>query len=263
MAKEPTFSSEAELVAAFCSVVEAHNANPNRSAGAWAIYHETADWDVLLVAEDGYQLGVEAKLSLNAKVLEQSLPGRYAESHGPDFRAVLVPADSLQQHVALLAEHLGITVIALAKGWEGRFDCSPRNLPDEGARWNDGRWHSWLPSKRCALPDYLPDVHGGKSAPVKLTDWKVRAIKLVVLLERRGVVTRADMRALGLSESRWTAAYHGFLAADPLKGGYVRCDRTPDFRAQHPANCAQIEADFDIWAPPNLLAPALFAEVST
>ena len=72
------------------------------------------------------------------------------------------------------------------------------------------------------------------------------AIKLMIVLDRRGYVTRRDMKALEISATRWTDRYHGFLMPGP--SGYVRCNATPDLKAQHPINYAQIEADIDQWA---------------
>lgn len=253
MAKERLFTAEADLVAKFCELIspERWARNPDR-APKWKPYHETAGWDLLLVHDSGAQIGIEAKLLLNPKVLDQALPDhRWANERGPDFRAVLVPADGLQAHMESIASHLGIVVLAVSgrhDTWNGtqRFDFSPA-LPDLASNYDIGRWPNWHPIQRCKVPDYVPDVIGGHSAPVALTEWKIRAIKLLILLERRGHVTRADMKALKLSPSRWTDAYHGFLVSGPH--GYGRCGRTPDLKAQHPKNWVEIESDFDKWAP--------------
>jgi hypothetical protein len=187
--------------------------------------------------------------------LDQALPApdhRYWAAKGPDYRAVLVPSEGCQHHMGRIASLLGITLLRVwdvnQGGEKPQWHCNV-GLPDEESDWSLGydRWHSWLPEERCALPEYIPDVQGGKSAPLALTDWKIRAIKLLILLERFGAVTRRDMRLLGISASRWTSAHHGFL--DRATSGYVRCDRTPDLKARHPQNWAQIEADYDKWAP--------------
>lgn len=254
MSKAKPFATEAELVAAFCGCIDPAKWERNPAAAPkWIQYHETAGWDLLLAhPETGEQIGIEAKLTLNAKVLEQALPGRWADDFGPDYRAVLVPEAGLQNHLSRLARHLGIVILVVrsdVKGWANapiwsRHDFYP-GLPTD--RWNARDWPNWLPAQRCKLPDYIPDVTGGHSAPVALTDWKIKAIKLLQLLERRGSVTRRDMKALGISPSRWTDAYHGFLTPGP-DGGYVRCGRTPDLKAQHPTNWSQIEADYETWS---------------
>lgn len=262
MSKAPEFEKEADVVAAFVAHVEGWNENRNRKTSKWTIYPETAGWDLLLVDEAGVQIGIEAKLSLNAKVICQALPdSHWSQGKGPDYRAVLVPGKGCQGHFHPIAFALGLTVIEVSASpydWRGRrhLQINPNGLPDEHSGWDyDLRhWVSWLPEQRCALPDYVPDVQGGKPCPVALTAWKIKAIKLLILLERRGGVTRRDMNHLGISHSRWTDAYHGFLTPDRIKGLYVRCDRTPDLQAQHPTNWQQIEADFAKWAPADLLA---------
>lgn len=257
------FATEADLVRCYCAQIDPArwSNNPDR-APAWVAYHETAGWDLLLVHPSGAQVGVEAKLSLNAKVLDQALPGHWADTAGPDYRAVLVPQDGLQLHMKSIALHLGIVIITCRpEERDGRhvriYARAEPDLPDEAWEYRMRSWPNWCPSQRCRVPDYVPDVSGGHAAPVTLTAWKIDAIKLVILLDRRGFVTRADMKALKLSPSRWTDHHHGFLSPAPERGGYVRNSRTPDFKAQHPLNWAQIEADFATWSADLLAAQAL------
>lgn len=236
------FRTEAEMVELFCQQFPKYS-----EKRTWTAYHETAGWDLLLVADDnGDQIGIEAKLSLNAKVLAQSLPGRWFDRDGPDYRAVMVPQGSCQVHMQELALALGLTVLEIAP--PGSSWGHSRFLPTGATGYPDMDWQAWLPERRCKLPDYVPDVIGGKAAPVKLTAWKISAMKLLIILERRGYVTRADMRLLGLSPSRWTA-WDGYLTADKDLGGYVRSKYTPDLQKQHPAIWDQIAADYDKWAP--------------
>jgi hypothetical protein len=266
VSKETPFATEAGLVAAFCTTFDpADWARDPEHAPKWTAYHETAGWDLLLVHQTGVQIGIEAKLSLNAKVLEQALAGaKWADSAGPDYRAVLVPGGGMQNHLVSLAHHVGITIIQVQRSgeWGGKvhYNVSPR-LPDERSLYSGRDWPNWCPVARCKLPDYVPDVTGGHSAPVALTEWKIKAIKLMILLERNGSVNRHDMKVLGISPSRWTDLYHGFLTADPLKGGYVPNGRTPDLKAQHPVNWTQIETDFDAWSK-GLSAPGLMSKAS-
>lgn len=258
------FAKETDLVAAFSDCLSRGRWLSSKPIGeGWTEYHETAGWDLLLVHETGMQVGIEAKLSLNPKVLAQALPGHY-DTAGPDYRAVLVPADACQNHMVEIAGHLGVTVITVRQkvvdgryiGWDGDkvlysdetyVWSSDTELPTQQSSYQDQRWHPWLPEKRCPLPDYVPDVVGGDAAPVALTPWKIKAIKLLVLLDRRGTVHRSDMKAIGISPTRWTDRYYGYL--DPTPSGYIRNSRTPDLKAQHPRNWTEIEADFDSWSP--------------
>lgn len=236
-----TFLKESDLVTAFCEQVRTGlRKNP------WLFYHETAGFDLLMVhAETGVQIGLEAKLVLNLKVLSQALSNLHYETSGPDYRGVLVPAGKVQGFLPEIATRLGLGVLAVSP--TSPYAVRMFRLPDENYQWSYGEtWFPWLPIERCKLPDYVPDVEGGKPCPVALTLWKIKAIKLMLILERRGFVTRKDMQALDISPTAWTK-HGGYLT--PGHQGYVRYEKTPDFRAQHPTNWAQIEADFDSWVP--------------
>lgn len=237
------FSSEADMVASWLR--HEYGGRGNRS-GDWLVYPESSGWDLLLVHRDGYQVGIEAKLSLNAKVLDQALVGQHGNYgiDGPDYRAVLVPEGKVQMHLGRIAAAIGIRVLTAGKPERGVW--RHLDLPNEGSEY--GQWPNWLPSVRCPVPEYVPDVEAGVAAPVQLTPWKIKAIRLMLVLERRGYVTRADMRAIGISPSRWCDGWDSFL--DRGDKGYVRGKRTRDLKAQHPVNWAQIEADWDKWAIP-------------
>lgn len=238
----PTFSTEAEMVEAWLQQLCRFGQDKK-----WTVYPETAGWDLLLVHVAGYQLGIEAKLSLNAKVLAQALSGSdsYWRDSGPDYRGVLVPGNKCQLHMTELAKALGIGILRVDLKADRHVSWKSMGLPGEEAYGRD--WPSWCPSERCCLPDYIPDVSAGHASPVQLTDWKIRAIKLMIILERRGCVHRGDMKALQISPTRWTDHWNGFLDKG-ANGAYVRGKRTPDLKSQHPVNWAQIEADFAIWA---------------
>lgn len=229
----------------------------------WVVYAETAGWDLLLVRPaDGFQIGVEAKLSLNATVLCQILSREtsYGRGVGPDCRAALVPAKKTVNGLTTIARHLGIVVI---EGHEpdrwnkARAPNFSPGLPDEKHAWSrselgHGEWPELCPDQRHALPDYVPDVVGGKAAPVALTQWKIKALKVVVTIEAAGAVTRADFKALGIDPSRWTQ----YWLKSNGEGGWVPKPTTPDFKAQHPVNYEQIKADIAKWGP---LVPSLAA----
>lgn len=251
MAKKPRsrkakFSTEAELCAAFLAEVSRVHASPK--AARWTAYPETGGFDILLVRDaDGFQVGIEAKLTLNASVLTQALPGwRWnAALHGPDCRAVLVPrgcATGLES----VCQHLGITVITMAIPRPSRAPLYAPGLPSlsRGTRVNQD-WHEWCPLNRLALPAYVPDVPAGTRAPVKLSEWKIAAIKMAILLQSRPV-TRADFRALKMSPTRWLDPVDGWLVKTG-RGTYAAGPRLPDFAAQHPVNYVQIRNDAPKW----------------
>lgn len=262
------FAKEAELCSAFIECL------PN----GWTAYPETGGFDIVLVrAGDGVQIGVEAKLKLNGKVILQAADRNDSYSvagEKPDFRAVLIP-DGVSLELAPLLPLLGITCIRMgdiARGEDGKpilnhgyFQHRDGGwsrpfhpyLPDSSRHGDDG-WYECCPARRLALPDYVPDVGAGNSAPVALTHWKIGAIKLVITLQRRGYLTRQDFAHFQISISRWTQ--EKWLVRDG-SGGWVAGPYLPNFKAQHPVNFDQIAADFEKWqAPATATQRGLFVE---
>lgn len=262
------FASEAELCAEFIQIATDRcdqYGRPRCDDEHWLAYPETAGFDILMVREeDGAQIGIEAKLRLNGKVLSQILPRHYEQIHAspaPDFRAVLVPEGRVGD-LGSVCGALGITLLVVrAKPERGVwYERIAPSLPTCKERWTGANkgWHEWCPLERCPVPEYVPDVAAGASAPVALTTWKVGAIRLAILLEERPI-TRADFKALGVSPSRWTDPYSGWLVRGA--GGYVAGPRLPNFKAQHPRNYDEIKADRPRWGsalstliPPRQLA---------
>lgn len=251
MTRAKPFATEAELCAAFLTTVP----------DGWTAYAETAGWDILLAHASGPQIGIEAKLVLTAHVIAQAIDdvGRWWRSDGPDFRAVLVP--EAVRYLPRIAAHIGITVITMRPRVPYEFlsgNESPRwwsipRLPPvvrdrENDWWAGDDWADWAPVKRVRLPDVVPDVVAGASAPLQLSHWKVGAIRICVLIERRGTVCADAFRAVKVSPRRWIDS--GWVARGPARGLYVRGERFPadGFRAQHPRAYAEIEASFDAWA---------------
>ncbi len=239
--KKPRYETEAALCADFLEWLK-HGDRFSRAEDChWTPYAETAGWDILLVASDGTQIGVQAKLKFNMKVLCQSLPDQWAEWHdrGPDYRAVLVPEwDSDHQRVC---NALGLALI----GHNGNNWRHPHFRPGLLESECGGSWHPWNPSKREKLPEYVPDVPAGASGPVQLTKWKIAALRITATLEVRGFVTREDFRTHAIDSRRWTGP-DGWLVArsDGMRhaGQYVR-GPSLDFDKQHPDVYAQVLAE--------------------
>lgn len=230
--KPAKFAKETDLCRAFIDVLDA----------GWTAYPETGGFDILLVRdEDGFQIGVEAKLALNVKVVTQAIDYDtwYAvDVPGPDCRAVLVPRDATRT-LDRLRDHLGITVIRMdPKGNYDRGTFHP-GLPTVNCSRD---WTERLPTARITLPDWVPDVIAGDAAPVKLTAWKVKALKLLVIMDRNGFVTRKDFKSLELDHRMWMP-----LWLVPFDKGFIPGPSMPDFKGQHPVNFAQIAADYDKW----------------
>jgi len=246
--KLPTFRTEADLCAAFISAVPK----------TWVAYPETAGWDILLVrGKDGYQIGVQAKLKLNAKVLAQAVEGYYPVETGPDYRAVLVPSGEWNDLTAL-APYCGITVIGMLPpdSYVSHYSnwFSPSLPADDRYLYSSSEWHDRLPIKRHLLPEYVPDVVAGSSSPLQLTKWKIAAIKLMILLDHSGYLTRQDFKRVQIDIRRWIDG-SGWLQASPQ--GFIAGPRCPDLKLQHPRVWDEIVVDPKKWARDQ----GLFAEV--
>jgi len=240
-AAKPKFT-EADLCAAFIASIPEE----------WQAYAETAGFDILLVRKaDGFQIGVEAKLKLNGKVLAQAVEANgWFNQQGPDCRAVLVPRD-INTELAPIAAYVGLTVLRvdMHDDWPGLRRHFWPTLPSDTQHgfWGQDDWHQLLPSRHCDVPEYVPDVVAGAPAPVQLTRWKVGALKLAILLQHRGHLTRADFKHHGIDIRRWIAAGAEWLV--PAPQGFIAGRRLPDFRAQHPQVWEQIEAEPEKWLP--------------
>lgn len=234
--EKSTVKSEAELCSAF---IEQFNAVPG-----WTCYPETAGFDVLVVHEDGRQIGVEAKLKLNAKVADQILPKDWhyrCESPGPDHRMVIV-ADitDASQGICRMLELLGVVVLMpymrprhriSALGVLERFpDFQLMDFMRQGSPWRL-HMHDWNPSERCAIPCVVPDVPAGVPAPLRLTPWKESAIRVQLQLRRQGWITAKQIAAHGISPTVWTTTW---LQKGDLPGQWVATDKLPNLQVQHP-----------------------------
>ncbi|MEN9926658.1 MAG: hypothetical protein RL268_2784 [Pseudomonadota bacterium] len=254
------FIKEADLCAAFLECVP----------DDWTAYPETCNFDIVLVHKGtGIQIGIEAKLVLNAKVLAQVLDGRGSryDTRGPDFRAVLVGRVVAEN--ATLAQHLGIRVLEVEPRHPQSYvprgqkrtpylvrgdDWTPclDQYRTDSAEWIYGaEWTDEAPAERLRLPEYVPQVTAGVPAPLKLSVWTIQAIRLCILIGCTGTVTRAHFTALKINPTRWCngrwlqKAQRGHWSPGPHFPG-------PNFRTTHPVTWAQIEADWPKWGPPVL-----------
>lgn len=248
MSDRAPFPSEEALCAAYAEFA---------TASGWIVYPETAGFDMLLVRPEGdphagTQIGVEAKLKLNAKVVEQILdhdPWDISWERAPDYRVVLVGDPGRATGIALLLHRCGVTTIApepepgashCTRIWpeDGGYGGSPFYVVGAG---HDSCWTDLNPANRCDLPEYLPTVAAGVPSPIRLSRWKIGALKILAELEVRGTINRARIKELGCDASRWTRAPDMWL--DPAgKGLFVRTDRIPKFADQHQEAYADILA---------------------
>lgn len=227
----------------------------NAFAG-WTCYPETGGFDILVAHDSGRQIGVEAKLQLNAKVAEQILPAdhwhRYGDD-GPDHRLVIVRSiTEANAGIARLLEMQGVLVWAPRLAWNYkkgpdvqvavfqiaeylRRDASVEEDPSRasggcGYHPNTG-WFDWNPPARIALPDAVPTVPAGVPAPVRMTPWKQAAVRVLARLRVQGHITAKEITEEGCSPSMWTQRW---LDRGPARGQWVETTLLPPFDKQHP-----------------------------
>lgn len=227
MAKPGPYATEADLCAEFMAWVRNANGGGGTRYAPWTVYPETGGFDLLLVDPHGRQLGIEAKLRMNAKVLVQALPSRWSSLDGPDWRGILVPA--INADLAELAQLHGLVVFTPS----GCGSYSPMLYQAEQAH---DAWHDFNPAKRCELPPMVPDLPAGVPSPVRLTPWKVGALKVLAYLEANGTITARQVRALGVDPRRFCAT-DGWLKSEG--GGQWSRGNVPAFDQQHPAEFAE------------------------
>lgn len=238
MAKQKPFPSEIALCAAFIAALPK----------GWTAYAETGGFDILLVRdEDGLQIGVQAKLRFNVEVVNQAIE-RYqgciaVAAPMPDCRAVLIPDDE-NHRFDRICVCLGVTVIRMRGAGQRSSRPFEPCLPKADFNGWGETWHEMAPARRCVLPAYVPDVAAGSRAPIQLTEWKIKAIKIAILLAKRGCVERADFSSLRIDHRRWLAS--GWVK---VENGRFVTGRLPDFKSQHPVVYGKIADDFARWAP--------------
>lgn len=228
MKKEPQFKTEEAMCDAFIAWV--------RRFKGWTAYPETEGWDVLLAHADGTQIGVQAKLKFNLKVLAQAVEdGLWGKATGPDFRAVLVPYD---QGYNDLCAALGLTLIRSRQTWRGEavdFD------PEIGRMHGWERWHYRNPDKRHELPRFVPDVLAGVPSPSPLTKWKIAALQICAVMELRGFITRLDFRVAGIDHRRWVEQWLDPVPEQP--GRWRWKDGFTGWAQNHPTVYPQVLAE--------------------
>lgn len=236
------FPNEAALCTCFIDTL--------RRIDGWTVYPETAGFDILAVYKTRHQLGVEAKMKLNAKVADQILPSEY-ECCGPDFRAVIVPNLTDASHGIARMLHWSFGPALGEEQITGRaaYDDEARERADEWYKdrgWGNDiycglnlHWHDWNPSERCELPSIVPHVPAGVPAPIRLTPWKIGALKVLADIEIDGFVTTKSVRAHGVDPRRFCAS-GGWLEA--LGDGKWGRGSIPAFDQQHPEAYAEILA---------------------
>lgn len=222
----------------------------------WTCYPETEGFDIVVAHESGRQIGVEAKLRLNAKVADQILPSdawsRYG-MRGPDHRLVIVASiTEANAGIAKMLGQLGVEV------WQPHFservgegyvieahaefnireklwrDAAvaepPMRIGRDASHFYSGMF-DWNPVERLELPEVAPDLPAGVPCPIQLTSWKQAALRVLARLRVQGSITAKEIASEGCSPSMWTQQW---LDGGPKRGLWIESDRLPKFDEQHP-----------------------------
>jgi hypothetical protein len=218
----------------------------------WTCYPETGGFDIVVAHESGRQIGVQAKLQLNAKVAEQIMPSdgwhRYNKG-GPDHRLVIVRSiTDANAGIARMLEMLGVAVwsarfweryTAMRSTWDIEFQIKNHLWGDiQVEEPADVKWghtyvgmFDWNPSERVELPEVVPTVPAGVPAPVQMTPWKQAAMRVLARLRVDGYITAKEIAMEGCSPSTWTQRW---LTQGPARGTWIETDAMPAFDKQHP-----------------------------
>ncbi|GHB36037.1 hypothetical protein GCM10007094_27060 [Pseudovibrio japonicus] len=240
--RKATFASESEMCTHFISKLPVE----------WIAYPEWGNWDILLVRHsDGFQIGIEAKLRLNAKVISQAAENAYqCDKPGPDCRAILIPKGS-NLDFQPVCNILSLQIIEI----ESESSKSPSTvnwyrpkLPNPDRASPAGNFKEFYPTERLELPEIIPIVEAGKPSPIKLTPWKIKAIKLDVLLKKHGVVTRKLFKALNLSTTLFLHSGNDWMRKGTARGEWERGANFPNFRAGCEENYDELEKRYKTWA---------------
>lgn len=223
-----TFRSEAELCRAFARLAE---------GDGWDVWPEVGGWDLVLVATastrtktlsphakrapklvsipEGSQVGIEAKLAPSVQQVHQARQ-RMQLRQRPDFGVLLVP------HVPLRLSRRTAPVVDLWRDLAGALGLTLHTM---GA--DDTRSIASLVLREAApeqLP--LPPVKArlddaGTPNPRAVTDWRVRALRLILRGEAQGgYLTRQDFVAERVAMARWVT--RRWIVSDGLAGRVTR-----------------------------------------
>jgi hypothetical protein len=224
---DTVWATEADLCAAFLEWVARRH--PDVRA-----YAEWAGWDILLVLPTGAQVGIQAKLRLNAEVLLQAAPGYWdLEGAGPTYRAVLVPKG--RDGFTAIASRLGLEVYTpTERTWSGRGE-HPTRWEFRADLKPDGDALDWNPPQLLDLPATPTDSIAGSPCPVTLTAWKLGALGVLAELEVMGTITAKRIRqAHRIDPGRWTT-YRWLEPVEGQRGLWRRAEKCPAFDQQHPS----------------------------
>jgi hypothetical protein len=168
----------------------------------YKVYPECGGWDMLLV-KNGVQIGVQAKLKANMKVLAQALDGVCERKLkvSPHYRVVLVASKPSSDFIKL-AKACRIIIISffgnISKHYCLRYnDIKAINYNYEFKSFiGSARYYRYAAKKRVKLPLFVADIKAGVPSPRNVSDWKILCIKAERLCIKQGYITSRDVKTL-------------------------------------------------------------------
>jgi hypothetical protein len=184
------FKTEKELCDKFSEHMRSYN---------WIIYPETCGWDLLL-ARNKIQVGVQAKLKPNMKVITQALPNKITIQDGPHYRAVLLANNMKIGYYGMnvdfikLCNHLKILIFVKHRYLDYQWISGIHNRDKINDYANiDFRYYRWNTKKLEWLPPYVPEYEAGIPSPKSVTPYKIMLCRLEVLECQKGWICRDDV----------------------------------------------------------------------
>jgi hypothetical protein len=176
---------------------------------AWKKYPEQADWDIL-IQRGRIQVGIQAKLVADTKVLLQALPFIPGDPEtGPAYRAVLIgewtgrtakARQRARMEFCALARHLRLLVVrpppSAGGGWLDMGTNMTRLIDRFPWRVIDWRHYRWHPSAPLWVPPFEPDLPAGVPSPAHVTPWHLAAMLMHAECERKGWICLTDARRI-------------------------------------------------------------------
>lgn len=192
------YKTENEL----CNIFIVYAKNNN-----WKVFPETSNFDILIV-KNNFQIGIQAKLIPNIEVLDQAIAGRQSDNinikwanPSPHIRAVLVPHAS--REFKNIANALGVFVIEGMKQIRDIMAGQKYWIKEISGLDGYSKKHLTYPAKLCWTPEVEIDTPAGVKSPKIITQWKIKAVKLCLLLEAKGYLTIKDFKEAKVSSTLW------------------------------------------------------------
>ncbi len=191
----------------------------------WVVYPEQGGWDLLLV-RNHIQVGIQAKLRPTVKLFAQAIVPE--SSPGPHYRAIAVGNLNFKERrdVIVVARTSGLVLIDMSCHHDCWLNAAQRNYKYfSKISW---RYYRHYPSKLVWTPSFVPKLAAGIPAPKNVSPWKIAAIKLELLCDKKGWVTIDDARKIVRQE----VPSHTVGYPRTLLQRYFRCtkDSAPEIR---------------------------------